>query len=370
MSTSNSSSKSSSSPERPDVLIQRLPPELLGAIFQFYVESFDVSEPENLGLVCRLWYDITISQGMLWRFIILNPAVLQQTPYQSLHAYVRNRILRSRSCPLAIRLTGNMDDPDDYETALCLLLETVSRWEELWLTYGDIARQKTINLLLSLTAPTPVLRTIQWRSDHPLTADYSIILPSTPCLSRIDIKVGNVFRLPQSICASARTVSIASQNLTVFQNMVSQFQNLQHLILPSPGHLEALFTSPNPITLPSVRKLTIKGRQSTDSRLMALKLPSLGTLEVDVIPEAYWPVQRKVWIRKLQDLLPTVHTTILRNIHFGNQSEFRALLKGGLQVKRLVCSGVGQRPYVDPTNLSGGTLDTLVDIIDVLRSMT
>jgi len=370
MSTPNSSSKSSSSPERPDVLIQRLPPELLGAIFQFYVESFDVFEPENLSLVCRLWYDTAISQGMLWRFIILNPAILQRTPYQSLQAYVRNRILRSRFCPLAIRLTGNMDDPDDYETALCLLLETVSRWEELWLTYGDIARQKPINLLLSLTAPTPVLRTIQWRSDHPLTADYSIILPSTPCLSRVDIEVSNVFRLPQSVCASATTVSITSRSLTVFQNMLSQFQNLQHLILPSLRHLGELFTSSNPITLPSVRKLTIKGHQSTDSRLMVLKLPSLGTLEVDVIPEASWPDQRRVWIRKLQELLSTVHTTILRNIHFGNQSEFRALLKGGLQVKRLVCSGVGQRPYVDPTNLSGGTLDTLVDIIDVLRSMT
>jgi len=33
------------------------------------------------------------------------------------------------------------------------------------------------------------------------------------------------------------------------------------------------------------------------------------------------------------------------------------------------CAGI-ERPYVDPTNLSGGTLDTLVDIIDVLRSMT
>jgi len=216
MSTPNPPSKSSSSPERPDVLIQRLPPELLGAIFQFYGEYLNLCEPESLSLICRLWYDIVISQGMLWRFIILDPAVLQRTPYQSLHAYVRNRILHSRSCPLVIRLTGYMDDPDDYEMALCLLLETVSRWEELWLTYKNTARQQPINPLLSLTSPTPVLRTVQWRSGHPLTADYSIILPSTPCLSRIDIEVGNVFRLPQSVCASATTVSIRSQSLTVF----------------------------------------------------------------------------------------------------------------------------------------------------------
>ena len=238
MSTPNSSSRSSSLPERPDVLIQRLPPELLGAIFQFYGDYLNLCEPEGLSMVCRLWYDIAIDQGMLWRFIILDPAVLQRTPYQSLHAYVRNRILRSRSCPLAICLTGNMDDLHDYETASRLLLETVDRWEELWLTYKNATRQKPINLLLSLTSPTPVLRTIQWRSGHSLTADYSIILPSTPCLSRVDIEVSNVFRLPQSICASATTVSIAPQSLTVFQSMLSQFQNLQHLILPSLGRLE------------------------------------------------------------------------------------------------------------------------------------
>jgi len=354
MSTPNSSSRSSSSPERPDVLIQRLPPELLGAIFQFYVESFNLCEPENLSLVCRLWYDIAISQGMLWRFIILDPAVLQRTPYQSLHAYVRNRILRSRSCPLAICLTGYMDDPDDYETALRLLLETVDRWEELWLTYKNTARQKPINLLLSLTTPTPVLRTVQWRSGHPLTADYSIILPSTPCLSRVDIEVSNVFRLPQSICASATTVSITSQSLAVFQNMLSQFQNLHHLVLPSLDRLQGPLTSRNPITLPSVRKLTIKGLRSTTPRIMVLKLPSLGTLEVDVNPEAPWPVQRSVFIRKLRELLPTVHTIILRNINFDNKYEFGALLEGGPQVKRLVCSGVGRWDWVKTKNTKLG----------------
>jgi len=106
MSTPNSSSGSSSSPERPDVLFQRLPPERLGAVFQFYGEYLNLCEPESRSLVCRLWYDIAIDQGMLWRFIILDPAVLQRTPYQSLHASVRNRILRSRSSPLAMCLTG------------------------------------------------------------------------------------------------------------------------------------------------------------------------------------------------------------------------------------------------------------------------
>jgi hypothetical protein len=287
---------------------------------------------------------------MLWRFIILDPAVLQRTPYHSLHAYVRNRLIRSRSCPLAICLTGYMDDPDDYETALRLLTETANRWEELWLTYKNTARQKTINLLLSLTSPTPVLRTVQWRSGHALTNDYSIILPSTPCLSRVDIEVSNVFRLPQSICASATTVSITSQSLAVFQNLLSQFQNLQHLILPSLDRLQGPLTSRDPITLPSIRKLTIKGLRSTAPRIMALKLPSLGTLKVDVNPEAPWPVQRSLFIRNLRGLLPTVHTIILRNINFENQDELRALLEGGPQLKRLVCSGVGRWGWVKTRN--------------------
>ena len=354
MTTPNSSSRSSSLLERPDVLIQRLPPELLGAIFQFYVESFNLCEPEHLILVCRLWYDIAIDQGILWRFIILDPAVLQRTPYQSLRAYVRNRLIRSRCCPLAIYLTGYMDDPDDYETALRLLLETVGRWEELWLTYKNTARQKPINLLLSLTSPTPLLRTVQWRSGHPLTNDYSIILPSTPCLSRVDLEVINEFRLPQSICASARTVSITSQSLAIFQGMLSQFQNLRHLILPSLDRLQLTLISRDPVTLPSVQKLTLNGLRSTTPRIIALKLPSLGTLEVDIDPEAPWPVQRSVFIRSLRGLLPTVHTIILRNINFEGQYELRTLLEGGSQVKRLRCSGVGRWGWVKTKNTKLG----------------
>ena len=346
MTTPNSSSRSSSSPEPPNVLIQRLPPELLGGIFQFYVESFNLCEPEHLILVCRLWHDIAIDQGMLWRFIILDPAVLQRTPYQSLRAYVRNRLIRSRCCPLAIYLTGYLHDLDDYETAFRLLLETAGRWEELWLTYKNTARQMPMQLLLSLTSPTPLLRTVQWRSGHPLTNDYSVILPSTPCLSRVDIDVINEFRLPNSICASARTVSITSQSLAIFQGMVSQFQNLRHLILPPLDRLQGGLISRDPVTLPSVQKLTINGLRSTAPRIMALKLPSLGTLEVDVNPEAPWPVQRSVFIRSLQGLLPTVHTINLRNINFEGQYELRTLLEGGPQVKRLRCSGVGRWGWV------------------------
>jgi len=355
MTTPNSFSGSSSTPEqRPDALIASLPPELLGGIFQFYIESFNLCEPENLALVCRLWYDIAIGQGMLWRFIILDPAVLRRTPYQSLHAYVRNRLVRSRACPLAICLTGYMDDPDDYEAAFRLLLETASRWEELWLTYKNSAREKPINLLLTLTSPTPVLRTVQWRSGYPMSDNYTIILPSTPCLSRVDIEVNDRFHPPQSICSSATTVSIISQSLAIFQDTLSQFQNLRHLILPSLDRLQGPLTSRNPTTLASVQKLTIKALRSTAPRIMALKLPSLGTLEVDINPEAPWPVQRSVFIRNLRELLPTVHTFILRNINFEAPYELRALLEGGSQVKRLVCSGVGRWDWVKTKNTKLG----------------
>jgi hypothetical protein len=371
MTTPNSSSSSSSSPEPPNVLISRLPPELLGAIFQFYVESFNLCEPENLSLVCRLWYDIVIGQGMLWRFIILDSAVLQRTPYQSLHAYVHNRLVRSRFCPLAICLTGYTDNPNDYETAFRLLLGTANRWEELWLTYKNTARQKPIDLLLSLTPPTPALRTVQWRSSYPLTDDYSVILPSAPCLSRVDIEVSNVFRLPQSICASATTVSITSQDLAIFRGVLSQFRNLRHLILPSLDRLQGPLTTRNPTTLPSVQKLTIKGLRSTAPRVMALKFPSLGTLEVDLNPEAPWPVQRSVFIRNLRGLLPTVHTIILRNINFESRHEFRALLEGGLHVKRLVCSGVGRWDWVKTKNTKlGWVFDFQEDFYSVLEDST
>lgn len=348
---------SSSSPEQPvvsAVSIQCLPPELLGAIFQLHVESFNLCEPEHLPLVCRSWYDAAIGQATLWRFIILDPAVLQRTPYQSLRAYIRNRLVRSRSCPLVVSLTGYMDDPDDYETAFRLLLSTTTRWEELWLSYKNTARQKPLNLLSSLTSPTPILRTIRWRSGNMMEESYSTILPSTPCLSRVDIEVGSGMRLPQSICKAATTASITTQTLFVFQDILSQFHDLRHLILPSLDRLQGSFMPPNPIALPSLQKLTIKALRSTAPRIMALKLPSLGTLEVDTDPESPWPVQRSVFIRKLRELLPTVHTIILRNINFESRDELRALLKGGEQVKQLVCSGVGRWDWVKANNTKLG----------------
>lgn len=344
----------SSSPALPNGSIQRLPPELLGAIFQFYVESFNLCEPERLALVCRSWCDIAMGQAMLWRFIILDPAVLQRTPYPYLYAYIRNRLVRSRSCPLVISLTGYMDNQDDYETAFNLLLATASRWEELWLTYKSTTRQKPINLLLSLASPTPILHTIRWRSGYTMIDNYSTILPSTPCLSRVDMEVSSDIRLPQSICKSATTASIASQSLITFRDTLSQFQNLRHLILPSLDHLQGSLTSPNPVTLPSVQKLTIKALRSTGPRIRVLELPSLGTLEVDINPEAPWPVQRSVFIRNLRGLLPTVHTIILRNINFESRDELKTLLEGGLQVKKLVCSGIGRWDWIKANNTKLG----------------
>lgn len=348
------SSSPSSSAAPPNSPIQRLPPELLGAIFQFYVESFNLCEPERLPLVCRSWCDIAMGQALLWRFIILDPAVLQRTPYLSLYAYISNRLVRSQSCPLVISLTGYMENPDDYETAFNLLLATTSRWEELWLTYKSTTRQTPINLLLSLALPTPVLHTIRWRSSYTMTDNYSTILPSVPRLSRVDIEVTSDIRLPQSICKSATTASIISQNLINFRDVLSQFHNLRHLILPSLDHLQGSLTFPKPVTLPSVQKLTIKALRATGPRIMVLELPSLGTLEVDIDPEAPWPVQRSVFIRNLRGLLPPVHTIILRNINFESRDELRALLEGGLQVKELVCSGIGRWDWVKANNTKLG----------------
>src|SRR5260370_39293630 len=100
--------------------------------------------------------------------------------------------------------------------------------------------------------------------------------------------------LPQSICKSATTVSIKHPNLIIFQDIIPQFQCLQHLILPPLDHPQASLTPPNPVTLPSVQKLTIKVLLSAGPRIMALNLPSLGTLELDINPEAPWPLQRSV----------------------------------------------------------------------------
>ena len=131
------------------------------------------------------------------------------------------------------------------------------------------------------------------------------------------------------LCLNPVTPRMVGNRICQLDLSICQFPTVSHWVI-NLRCLEGPLLLRDPITLPSVRKLTINGLQSTASRLMALRLPSLGTLEVDVDPKAPWPDQRRVWIRKLQDLLPTVHTIILRNINFGNQYEFRALLDGGL----------------------------------------
>jgi len=118
--------------------IRLLPPEILGVIFQFYVDcaggitfyrrkyKHDIP-PNTLGAVCRYWRDVTLSQSTLWTAVNVSLASIQQTTSMDLI------LTRSSSETLRVPLDITVDtstDQSDLGTTLILgaLASHCERW--------------------------------------------------------------------------------------------------------------------------------------------------------------------------------------------------------------------------------------------------
>lgn len=112
---------------------KELPPELLGIIFEYYVETeTDFRSLETLQLVCRLWNKLIIGHQALWG--ILHIHLGHKPTHDAWRVILPRRLERAgNSTPLSIEIIFELKDAefDCHEPV------SPPEWND-WVEYGDI----------------------------------------------------------------------------------------------------------------------------------------------------------------------------------------------------------------------------------------
>jgi len=107
-------------------MINSLPAELLAQIFQYSVDT-SITHAEDLLVICKYWYQVTLESSGLWNHINLYNRAVRR--YRTPTAYVRVYIRHSKSHSLRVRL--RLDSWESDSVTICqTLAPTIHRWTE------------------------------------------------------------------------------------------------------------------------------------------------------------------------------------------------------------------------------------------------
>ncbi|KAF7366768.1 F-box domain-containing protein [Mycena sanguinolenta] len=120
--------------------ILTLPPEIVADIFGHYLlpyplcsRAFGPRSPTTLSRICHSWREIALSTPTLWRAISLY--ISSSTDLPKRLECLQSWLALSRSCPLSIRLEGQIfSQPDsrlDFGPFIAAIIPHSARWEYL-----------------------------------------------------------------------------------------------------------------------------------------------------------------------------------------------------------------------------------------------
>ncbi|KIM37075.1 hypothetical protein M413DRAFT_31225 [Hebeloma cylindrosporum] len=112
-------------------IMQKIPPEVLANIFQFFVSSDCESHcnPLFLGAICRRWRAIAWSAPRLWCSIAIN---VNRGSHGDEVRLIRDWLSRSGQLPLSIRITMNPNYELLPEAVISAVIEGVNEYADRW----------------------------------------------------------------------------------------------------------------------------------------------------------------------------------------------------------------------------------------------
>ncbi|KAG8828291.1 hypothetical protein FRC19_008407 [Serendipita sp. 401] len=269
-----------------------LPNELISLTFEYLFydseEEFELGEPtpiDTLLLVCKRWYNIALTNTLLWsRIEIFVKDVLEIDSWTS---YAASRIRRSGSSQLldvTFETAWNLGFPKDkvahYAAAEVLLQtlsgpygETSTRWKSVTVNVTrGFAMADSISKLLSF--PTPHLEALSVSGFYDVSGP--ITLPNPPSLRLLNLTFCRLNRFPNT--RAVTHMELATDDITFWDvGAIAEAGLLQSLSLDC-WHEYALL----PARYPFLRSLHLRGRVGSRS-IIDISAPNLEelTLQVD-----------------------------------------------------------------------------------------
>lgn len=332
-----------------------VPPDILCYICdQAFSETSVHYGVEMLALVCKNWYQTVTGYGRPWSVIRIAPYSCKSTVYTTTKSYVNTRLKHSHHYPLHVIIHPVLPDqlggPNFLQRDIRKSIDAIigeglhaRRWESL-----DAMSHPYV--LARLKYPTPILHRVVISGVGRYGWNLEGLFPVAPKLRVLSLRGSNgiyYLRLPASPSVTVDNLQLEGFNLYTCVSILERFSKTQQLTT-----LELIGTwshEPHrgPITLPTVRSLTLNAQGPICVIFSAIILPSLVQLIVIGSQKAD---ERKVMIddnyafTSIESKLETLH---LESLHFYSEHDLESILVAAPKVKRLTMKDVTYEPYDD-----------------------
>ena len=231
---------------------------------------------EDLLVICKYWYQVTLESSGLWHHINLYNRAVRR--YRTPVAYVRVYIRHSKSHSLRIRL--RLDSWDPNSVVICrTLAPTIHRWTEAGISIiGEDYSQAGYEFL---HAPAPALRTLQISiySSFKETLDLTLLFTDTRSLTKLKVERA-VAHVPEITLPAVYRSTVKYLELEKFPGgsafpIINQFPRIVHLCLIEYTTVRDALSGP--ISLPFLTTLVFIPIQSRELQqfLDQVSMPSL-----------------------------------------------------------------------------------------------
>ena len=282
-----------------------LPFEILGEIFHYVVCVDGPLTFRHIIFVCKLWYTASMHHPQLWTKIFLDGpffTYFRDTPISTTCAFLEQCLDRSGSAPLSLRL--GFGDLGEFRPSHDFLLETSIGRFLLLLEIMEQSDRKHIKRCESLIWHCalesdleaevlrifpPQLPLLRFLSVSKYEFEFDSHFPHCPSLTEVELSDHHEQRafFPDQDFARVKTLSFSNNGLWMGYDIlcIARFTSLEDLSLSNgvggdPEYNQTTFHADEPLQLPHLRVLTVRGIIPTDI-LRQLVAPSLLKLLIE-----------------------------------------------------------------------------------------
>jgi hypothetical protein len=307
---------------------------------------------EMLALVCKHWYQIVTGYGRPWSVIRIVPYQHMSTVYSSTRSYVNTRLKHSHHYPLDVTIHPVLADwlgsmGYDVANAIDAVIGDglhIRRWGTLNATVHPYVRAR-------LKYPTPILHRVALESTNHYGWDFAGLFPAAPKLQDLSLRGGDsidYLHLPASVFVTLDNLRLEGFSIYTCVSILERFSITQRLTTIELTGTWSHTSRRPPVTLSTVRSLTLNARGPISVMFSAIILPTL----VQLIVIGSWKADERKNVLDDRDAFKSVgsklETLRLESLHFDNEDHLESILLAAPKVKGLTMKGITYEAYKDP----------------------
>jgi hypothetical protein len=332
------------------------PPDILYIICdQAFSETSAHYGVEMLALVCKHWYQIVTGYGRPWSVIRIAPYLYKSTVYTTTESYITTRLKYSHRYPLDVTIHPVLPDwlgsPNYLQKDMKNAIDAVigdglhtRRWGTLNAIVHPYVRAR-------LKHPTPILHQVVLDGINQYGWNLAGLFPVAPKLQVLSLRGRDsiyYLHLPASTSVTLDTLHLAGFSIYTCVSVLERFSKTRRLTTLELTGTWSHNPQRPPVTLPTVRSLTLNARGPICLTFSAIILPNL--VQLIVIGSRKADERRNVLENRdaFKSVGSKLETLRLESLHFDSEDHLEGILLAAPKVKRFTMKGVTYESYRDP----------------------